>query len=143
MCPVIEGADLTAVSTVREPLPESEYLVTVKGSEFQAEDKKTLIIKSTVESPEEVNGVHVQGREYWDFINLIQNDGKKNKIGWTTIKRYMEAAFGKGSAEAESTPPDTDLLNGQQVRLYLKVGSYKDKNNEDQPKNETKKIFEA
>lgn len=137
MCPVIEGADLTSVSTTREPYKEGEILVTIKESEFQTDEKKTLIIKTKIEAPEEY-----KDREYWDFVNLIQNDGKKNKIGWTTIKRYMEAAFGKGSAEAESVPPDTDLLNGRQVKLYLKLTSYK-KDGVDVPKNETKKIYAA
>lgn len=136
MCPVIEGADLTSVSTKREPYPEGEYTITIKNSELD-EEKKTLILKSNIEEPEQF-----RGRELWDFINLVQNDGKKNKIGWITIKRYLEAAFGKGSNEAESNPPDTDVLNGQQVKVYLKVTSYK-KDGEDVPKNEVKKIFEA
>lgn len=136
MCPVIEGADLTSVSTTREPYPEGEYTITIKESELD-ENKKTLTLKSVIEEPEAF-----KGRELWDFINLVQNDGKKNKIGWTTIKRYMEAAFGKGSTEAESVPPDTDVLNGQQVKVYLKQTTYK-KDGVDVPKNEVKKIFEA
>lgn len=136
--PVIEGADLTSVSTKREPYPEGEYSITIKESEFQDDSKKTLILKSIIDEPEQF-----RGRELWDFINLVQNDGKVNKIGWTTIKRYLEAAYGKKSVEAEAAPPDTDLLNGQQVKVYLKQTSYKDKAGEEQQKNEVKKIFEA
>ncbi len=136
MCPVIEGADLTSVSTTREPYPEGEYTVTVKESEV-SEDGRTLTLKSVIDEP-----AQYQGRELWDFINLVQNDGKQNKIGLTTIKRYLEAAFGKKSSEAEASPPDTDVLNGQTIKVYLKIGSYK-KDGQDVPKNEVKKIYEA
>lgn len=143
MCPVIEGADLTSVSTEFEPYPEIEsgYKVTYISSEL-SEDKKQLQIKTRIEEPAEY-----AGRPYTEFINLIQNDGKKNQIGWTTIKRHLEAVFGKGSAEAESSPPDTDLLNGHQAVLYLEINEYKPKGwKEGEPlkkNNKTKKILPA
>lgn len=142
--PVIEGADLTSVSTEREPFAAGEYLVTVKESEIK--DGKTLIIKSRIEEP-----VEFQGREYWDYINLRQNDGKQNRIGLESAKRYMEAVFGKGSPEAESSPPDTDVLNGHQVRVLLEVREYW-KNDIPEPQrtednksrnNQTKRVFPA
>lgn len=136
MCPVIEGADLTSVSTEREPYPEGEYVVTFKESEV-SDDRRQCILKTVIEEPAEF-----QGREFWDFVNLIQNDGKVNKIGWTTIKKYLEAVFGKGSTEAESSPPDTDLLNGHQARVYLKVGSYT-KDGVEKKNNKVSKIFAA
>lgn len=132
--PVLENVDLSSVSTKREAFPEGEYTLTFKSSELDAE-KKTLIMKTVIEEP-----TQYQGREFWDWINIIQNDGKKNEIGYKNIKRYLEAVFGKGSSEAEASPPDTDVLNGHQVMVYLKQTSYKDKSGEDQPKNEVKKI---
>jgi hypothetical protein len=136
--PQIEGADLTSVSTEREPYPEQEYLVTIKESEL-SEDNRQLIIKTVIDEPAEF-----AGREYWDFINLIDNSGKQNKIGWSSIKRYMEAVFGKGSPEAEASPPDTDVLNGHSVRLYLKPNSYTDKTTGAEKKNnKTAKVLAA
>lgn len=132
--PVLENVDLSSVSTKREAFPEGEYTLTFKASELDAE-KKTLIMKTVIEAPDKY-----QGREFWDWINIVQNDGKKNEIGYKNIKRYLEAVFGKGSSEAEASPPDTDVLNGHQVVVYLKQTSYKDKSGEDQPKNEVKKI---
>lgn len=142
--PVIEGADLTSVSTDHEPYPGGEYLVTVKESEIQ--NGKSLIIKSRIEEP-----VEYQGREYWDFINLKQNDGKQNRIGLESTKRYLEAVFGKGSPEAEASPPDTDVLNGHQVKLLLEVREYwpnnipeADRTPENKKKNnQTKRVFPA
>lgn len=142
--PVIEGADLTSVSTDRDPYPENEYLVTIKESEIK--DGKTLIMKTRIDEPEEF-----AGREFWDFINLVQNDGKRNEIGLTTIKRYLEAVYGKGSAEAEASPPDTDVLNGMSVRLLLTESEYEDKKDIDpatgkgrlKRNNKVKRIFPA
>lgn len=142
--PIIAGADLTSVSTDREPYPEGEYLVTIKESEVK--DGKSVIIKSRIEEPTEF-----QGREYWDFINIRQNDGKQNRIGLENIKRYLEAVFGKGSPEAEASPPDTDVLNGSQVKLLLQIREYvpdseKSKPEAEQEKkrnNQTKRVFPA
>lgn len=142
--PIIEGADLTSVSTEREPYPDGEYLVTVQSSEIK--DGKSLIIKSRIEEP-----VEYQGREYWDFINLKQNDGKQNRIGLESCKRYLEAVFGKGSSEAEASPPDTDVLNGHQVKLLLETRSYwpnsipeADRTEENKKRNnQTKRVFPA
>lgn len=142
MCPIIEGADLTSVSTKREPLPEAEYILTVTSQELEP---KQLILKLRVDEPEEVNGTQTRGREHWEYINLIQNDGQKNKIGWTTIKRFLEAVFGAGSAEAEANPPDTDVLNGHSLRAYMIVDEYKPKDwkegDELVKKNKIKKMF--
>lgn len=121
MSPVLQGVDLTSVSTEREAYPEGEYMVTIKETELQ-ENNKGLIVKCRIDEPAEF-----QNREFWDFINLVQNDGKQNRIGHETIKRYIEAAYGKGSPEAESNPPDTDVLNGQRVRLVLGSKEYKPK----------------
>ena len=134
--PIIEDADLTSVSTDREPFPEGLYHVTVKESELIKADGggyKGVIIKSRI------NAAEVEGepadkfaeREYWHYIYTRQNDGKPNKVGLSDIKRYLEAGFGKGSPEAESAKPDTDLLNGMNLKLYLKVREYDDKNEKD------------
>lgn len=133
--PVIQGADLTSVSTEREPFPDGEYVVTIKDSEIA--DNKTLIIKSRIESPAEF-----KDREFWDYINLVQNDGKQNRIGLETMKRYLEAVFGKGSAEAEASPPDTDVLNGHSVTLQLVVSTYT-KDGEERKNNKVKRIYPA
>lgn len=139
MCPIIEGADLTSVSTEFEPYAEQEIIVTVQKSEL-TEDKKQLRIVTKIDEPAELNG-----RPYTEFINLIQNDGKQNEIGWSTIKRWLEAVFGKGSPEAEAAPPDTDNLDGHQVRLYLTINEYKPKGWQEGDKlarnNKTKKVL--
>lgn len=141
MCPILENVDLTSVSTEFEPYPElsSGYKVTILSSEL-GEDKKQLMVKTRIEEPAEY-----AGRPYTDFINLVQNDGKPNPIGATTVKRYMEAVFGKGSTEAESFPPNTDLLNGHQALLYLEINEYKPKGWKEGDKlkknNKTKKIL--
>ena len=83
--PVLQGADLTQVNTTREPMPEGDYLVTVLESEIQGEGK-TLVLKTRIEEPSEF-----AGRQFWDYINLIQNDGKMNRISLEQIKRYIEA----------------------------------------------------
>jgi len=149
--PIIEDADLTSVSTDREPFPEGMYSVTVKESELIPEGKG-VIIRSRIDSAEVEgeDGSKFAEREYWDYIYTKQNDGKANKMGLEQIKKYMEAAFGKGSPEADTPRPDTDLLNGQQLKLYLTVRTYDDKNEKDvngQPvkrrSNSVKKIFAA
>lgn len=138
MCPILEGADLTQVSTTREPLPEGDYVVTVFESEIQ-KGGKTLVLKTRVEEPAEF-----APRQFWDYINLIQNDGKPNKISLEQIKRYLEAVFGKDSPEAENTRPQTDILNGHQVRLYLIIDEFKDeKSGEKKRNNKVKKILPA
>lgn len=138
--PVIQGADLTSVSTDRF-FPEGEYLVTVKESKL-SDDGKSLQIISRIDEPAEF-----ADREYWDFINLIQNDGKQNRMGLGTIKSYLEAAFGKGSPEAEASPPDTDPLNGHSLKLVLTVREYKGKDwkegDEMEKGNRVKRIFPA
>lgn len=138
--PVLQGADLTQVSTTREPLPEGDYLVTVLESEIQ--NDRTLVLKMRVEEPAEF-----APRQFWDYINLIQNDGKQNRISLEQIKRYIEAVFGKGSPEAEASPPDTDVLNNHQLRLYLIIDEFKPKNwkegDELSRNNKVKKIFPA
>lgn len=143
--PILEGVDLTSVSTKREPLPAYEdYLFTIIGQEY---DKKQLVVKMRVEEPREINGVNVQGREHWEYINLVKNDGKPNQLGWTTVKRFMEAVFGEGSAEAETNPPDTDQLDGHQVRGHLVINEYKPSNwkegDELSRNNKIKKLFPA
>jgi hypothetical protein len=137
--PIIQGADLTSVSTTREPFPAGEYTVTVKESELQ--NNKSLIIKSRIDAAEDESFV---GREYWDFINIVQNDGKQNRIGLETCKKYLEAVFGKGSPEAEASPPDTDVLNGHQVKLVLGIREYKKEGETEMTRNnQTKRIFAA
>lgn len=125
--PIISGADLTSVSTERQAWPEGTYKVTVKESVVEG-NGKTLIIKSRIDEtdqdisamPQSKSGDH----EYWDYINLVQNDGKQNRISLEHIKRYLEAVFGKGSAEAEASPPDTDVLNGHSLTLYVTKRTY-------------------
>ena len=135
--PILEGADLTQVSTTREPMPEGDYLVTVLESEISG--SKTLVLKTRIDEPAEF-----ANRQFWDYINLIQNDGKQNRISLEHIKRYLEAVFGKDSPEAEASPPDTDVLNGHQVRLYLIIDEFKDnKTDEIRRNNKVKKILPA
>jgi hypothetical protein len=121
MSPVIHGANLKEVSTERKPRAEGEYLVTIMKSEMNG---KMLVIKTKIEEAPEDKDI---GQEFWDWVNIVQNDGKLNQISMEHLKRYMEAVFGKGSPEADAEPPDTDVLDGHQVRLYLIVDSYEDK----------------
>lgn len=136
MSPIIEGADLTKVSTERETYPEGEYICEIIGQEMDI-GKKNLIIKHEIESSPE--GAH-DGKQYWNYVNVVQNDGKPNEIGWQTIKRYMEALVGKEAANVSN--PDTDQLNGQRVGLFLTVRAYKDKETgEDKTANRAKRIW--
>ena len=117
--PIIEGADMASISTERKLIPEGEYLFTITDQEM-SDDKSTLIIKRRIEEAPDPQYV---GQEAWDFVNLVQNDGKTNTIGLETIKKYLEAVFGKGSPESQSN--DTDPLTGQQVRIYISHRSAK------------------
>lgn len=136
MCPIIEGADMSSISTEREMLPEGEYLFTIITTEL-SDDKKSLIVKRRIdEAPAE--GEKFLGQENWDWINIEQRDGKKNEIGFQTIKRYLEAVFGKGSPESNSN--DTDPLHGQQVRIYIVQTSAK---GSDKVYNNNKRIMAA
>lgn len=137
--PVIEGADLTKVSTTYEPLPEGEYLLNVKEVIWADENKKAQVIINEVLEP-----VELKGRTHRDYVNLFTKEGKLNEISLSHIKRYLEAVFGKGSPEAEATPPDTDLLVGHQTRQYLIVDSYEDRTTKEEKKNnKAKKIMKA
>lgn len=129
--PVIENADLTKVSTTREPLPEGEYVMQISSSEM-SEDNRNLIINHEITEAEDTALV---GRKWPNWINLVQNDERQNEIGLSTIKRYLETIFGKGSPEAEATQPDTDILDGHSVKLYLTIDSYKDKKTKEERKN--------
>lgn len=146
--PVIPNADLTKVSTDFETYEPGEYLVEVKESEF-ANDNKQIRIKTQIVEP-----VEHAGKIFTDFINLVQNDGKQNPYGLASVKQYLEAVFGKGSPEAESSPPDTDPLNGHQVKLLLAINEYTPKpdkatefNPDGSPKkkrnNQVKRVFPA
>lgn len=132
--PIIEGADMTTVSTSFKPYGEGVYQMLVKSSELASENRQLRIKMEIEDAPDSAD----VGKPFTHFINIVQNDGKKNQIGLETIKRYLEAAYGKGSDEANQN--DTDYLNGRRVRLYLTVGSYK-KGQEDIPTNEVKKIL--
>lgn len=132
--PILQGADLTQVSTTREPLPEGDYVVTILESEMNG---NTLVMKTRIEEPSEF-----AGRQFWDWINYIQNDGKINQISLEHIKRYLEAVYGKDSPE--SNQPDTDVLNGHQVKLYLVIDEYKAKGSDETKRNnKVKKILPA
>lgn len=138
--PVLHGADLSSVSTERKLYDEGEYLVTIIGSEMGGKSKNMLIIKTKIAAAP--NDADVDS-EFWDWINYIQNDGKVNQISLSHIKRYMESVFGKDSAEANASPPDTDLLNGSQVRLYLIQDPYTDNSGTEKVNNKVKQIFPA
>lgn len=136
--PIIEGADMASVSTERELLPEGSYTMTIKESEL-SEDGRSLIIKHRIDSAPDEAQARV-GQEWWNWINIKANDGKVNEIGFSQIKRYLEAVFGKGSSESNSN--DTDPLNGASVELYIVQKSYK-KDGEDKTVNNVKRITKA
>lgn len=132
--PVIQGADLTAVSTSMEPVPESEVVLDIVTSEF-SDDKNKIIIKTKIVEHDEERYV---GREFWDWCNVT---GDHAHIGLQQIKRYLEAVFGKGSPQAEASPPDTDVLHGSRVRAYLTVDSWKDQTGQEKKGNKAKRIM--
>lgn len=136
--PIIEGADMASVSTERELLPEGSYTMTIKESEL-SEDGRSLIIKHRIDSAPDEAQARV-GQEWWNWINIKANDGKVNEIGFSQIKKYLEAVFGKGSSESNSN--DTDPLNGATVELYIVQKSYK-KDGEDKTVNNVKRITKA
>lgn len=135
--PVLKNANLSSVSTEFKPYPEGEYLIRVESSEVH-QDGAQLRIISKIEEPAEF-----AGRTFTDFINLVKNDGKRNDIGYTTVKRYLEAVFGKGSPEADAEEPDTDALNGSALRIYLVEETYKDKSGAEKPTNRVKHYLPA
>jgi hypothetical protein len=132
--PVIQGADLTSVSTTREPLPEQEYLLDIFGSEMSEDGTKVIIKTRVIEPSEEAK------KEFWDWCTV---SGEWKEIGLQQVKRYLEAVFGKGSPEAEASPPDTDPLHGHQVRAYLTISAYKDSTGQEQRNNKAKRIRAA
>lgn len=134
MCPVIEGADLTTISTKREPLPEYDYVLEIFGSEFDESRTKIIVKTRVAEGPD-----NTVGKEFWDWCQVT---GEWKEIGLQQIKRYLEAVFGKGSDEAEAVPPDTDVLHGHKVRAYLIIDSYT-KDGEEQRNNKAKRIRAA
>lgn len=136
--PIIEGADMSSVSTERELLPEGSYTMTIKESEL-SEDGRSLIIKHRIDSAPDEAQARV-GQEWWNWINIKTNDGKVNEIGFASIKKYLEAVFGKGSSESNSN--DTDPLNGATVELYIVQKSYK-KDGDDKTVNNVKRITKA
>lgn len=136
--PIIEGADMASVSTERELLPEGSYTMTIKESEL-SEDGRSLIIKHRIDTAPDEAQARV-GQEWWNWINIKANDGKVNEIGFSQIKKYLEAVFGKGSSESNSN--DTDPLNGASVELYIVQKSYK-KDGEDKTVNNVKRITKA
>lgn len=136
--PIIENADLTTVSTEYKAYPEGTYGLRIKDSSFD-QNNKNLIIESEITDAE--NPEHV-GRTYKHRINMVDNSGKRNEIGLTTLKRYLETVFGKGSPESQVA--DSDPLHGHDIRVYLVVKSYKDKTTqEDREGNEVKQMFKA
>lgn len=138
--PIIKGADLTSVSTERKVYREGEYVAEITKQEF-SEDERFLIITHKFEEAPDNEDV---GQSWQNWIYLQQDDGKLSEIGLQTIKRYLEAVFGKGSPETQGNPPDTDPLTGNRVRLYLISDSWKDKKSgEDRTGNKAKRIMAA
>ena len=130
--PVISGADLTNVSTTYQPLPAGSYKTRLKATVEEEPKLRVIVRHKVVESPDGEN----IGREFTDFIYLMQNDGKPNEIGRKQLKRYFEAVVGK---EAANTPnPNTDDLEDAEVMVELEQESYTPKATEGQPNPETK-----
>lgn len=127
MCPVIDGADLTKVSTSRDPYPEGEYHVTVVKSEL-SDDRRSLTFQNRIDEPAEYAETK---RIFFDNINIRDENGKWNDMGLASIKKYLEAQFGKGSPEAEAFPPNTDPLDGARLGMYLTIREYDSKKEKD------------
>jgi hypothetical protein len=144
--PIIEGADMASVETERKPFPEDSYKGLIYATEM-TDDKKQIVIKhKEFVRSEDGSSVEGSGNEFWDYINVRNNDGQINKYGMADVKRYLEAVFGKGSPE--SLNADTDPLVGHVVGHYLKVEDYpkKGENRDDKStwtgkKNVSKKKF--
>jgi hypothetical protein len=117
--PVIEGADLSTVSTKFPLWPEGAYKTTIKGSHFD-DEKKNLII---VHRLREAHGDYKAGREYQNYINLKTNAGEVNEIGYQSIKKYFEPLLPE---HANDRPPNTDLLDGMDCTIYISQRTGKD-----------------
>ena len=135
--PIIEGADMTSISTEFKPYVEGEYRMLIKSTEMHKNNSQLRIVCEIEDAP---NSDDI-GKPFTDFINIVQNDGKLNQIGLATVKRYLEAVFGKDSPESNNA--DTDPLVGHSVTLYLIEDSYKDKDGKDRTNNKVKKILKA
>ena len=141
MCPIIDGADLTEVSTDFEVLPEGDYVVTIKDV-VEGKTKKNQLPQVIVQMQVTDGNSEFNGKPISDFITLKQNDGKKNEIGLKQLKRYFEAVLGKEAAN--TTAPDTDLLKDKQVRIMVSVNKYTPEGEtEERTNNKIKRIFPA
>ena len=134
--PIIKGADLSSVSTDFELYPPGAYKVEVKSSEMSENGKNLLIKTEIVECDTDQKYI---GKNFTHFINLETNAGDRNEIGLQTLKRYLEAVFGKKSPEADVA--DSDPLNGHLVTLVL--GQRPDKNDKELMRQDVKKILPA
>jgi hypothetical protein len=133
MCPVIEGADLSSVSTKFEIWPEGTYPTVIMTSKFDDKGKNLMIIHKTREPV----GMIQAGREYTDFINMTTNAGERNDIGHKSLKRYFEALLPE---HANDNPPNSDLLHGLDCKLFISSKANKDT---DEQRNYVKKILKA
>lgn len=146
--PLIQGADLSTVSTKYEPLPAGAYKTRLKAA-YETDDdgvsRPRVVVRHKV--LESFDGENV-GREFTDFMYLNQNDGKPNEISLKQLKRYFEAVLGEEAAN--TTAPETELLDDQEVSVELSIESYpskKEKNEDNTPKimynNRVKRIVAA
>jgi len=130
MCPVIEGADLSSVSTKRPVWAEATYRTTIVKSEFD-EQKKNLIIFHRLREPA---GNQKAGDEYQDWLNIVTNAGERNEIGYQSLKKYFEALMPE---HANDAPPNSDLLHGIDCKVMITSKDDKDGT----PRNRIKKIM--
>lgn len=129
--PILEGVNWEDVKGGRELLPEGKYRMLIKSSEFDEEQKNLIVKHEIVDGPDQV------GEEWWNWVNLVKNDGGRNDIGYETIKQMQETVFGKGAPE--TLKPDTDPLNGEEIGYYIIQKDSKD----GVTRNRIKKMFQV
>lgn len=115
--------DFSKISSSFEPLPDGDYrfqLDEIEEQEASEGKNPALIFKSTV-----TEGEH-KDRQFWDYVYLVTNDGKKNKIGLGRVKAYAEAILGQ---EAANNPEgfDTDELKSGTFLGIIKARTYEAK----------------
>jgi hypothetical protein len=103
--------DFSKISSSFEPLPPGTYRFHLDEIEDQAEaedarSNPALVFKSTV-----TEGEH-EDRQFYDFVYLRTNEGKKNKIGLGRVKAYAEAILGKDAANSQDGYDTDELIGG-------------------------------
>lgn len=125
-------ADFTQISSSFQALEDGEYqcqITEIEEGETKANKLPQVLIKSEVKDP---NHADKDGHVLYDYIVLVQKNGKPNKIGLGQIKAYAEAVLGNDAANNPEGIDLDDLKNGTFLAV-VKQRSYTPKVEEGQP----------